>query len=61
MMFKPGVLLIICMLLVPLTAYPMVGDQPADRMQNGNLRTTHLKRCCDDSECSYSCWPCCYG
>nr|AEX60283.1 M superfamily MMSK group conopeptide Mi+Vr+Ec+Rt+Co+Ca3-MGK01 [Conus miles] len=59
MMFKPGVLLIICMLLVPLTAYPMVGDQPADRMQNGNLRTTHLKRCCN--VCVPSCMGKCCG
>nr|Q9BPJ6.1 RecName: Full=Conotoxin TxMMSK-02; Flags: Precursor [Conus textile]AEX60280.1 M superfamily MMSK group conopeptide Cp+Ca+Rt+S+Eb+Vt+Tx3-WP03 [Conus capitaneus]AEX60303.1 M superfamily MMSK group conopeptide Rt+Ca+Ec+Eb+Vr+S+Tx+Vt3-WP01 [Conus rattus]DAZ85845.1 TPA_inf: conotoxin precursor M [Conus ebraeus]AAG60355.1 conotoxin scaffold III/IV precursor [Conus textile]DAZ85994.1 TPA_inf: conotoxin precursor M [Conus ebraeus] len=70
MMSKLGALLTICLLLFSLTAVPLDGDQhadqPAQRLQDRIPTEDHPlfdpnKRCCDDSECSYSCWPCCYG
>nr|AEX60386.1 M superfamily MMSK group conopeptide Ts3-GMAR04 [Conus tessulatus] len=55
MMSKLGVLLTICLLLFPLTAVPLDGDQPADqpaeRMQNEQHPLFDQKRrCCR--------WPC---
>nr|ADZ99318.1 M-superfamily conotoxin Vt3.3 [Conus planorbis] len=59
MMSKLGVLLTICLLLFPLTALPMDGDQPADqpaeRLQDISPKETPgsdpFKRCCH--------WPYC--
>nr|AEX60285.1 M superfamily MMSK group conopeptide Ca+Vt+S+Cp3-WP01 [Conus caracteristicus] len=67
-MSKLGALLTICLLLFSLTAVPLDGDQhadqPAQRLQDRLPTEDHplydpVKRCCDDSECDYSCWPCC--
>nr|UMA83089.1 conotoxin precursor M [Conus judaeus] len=68
MMSKLGALLTICLLLFSLTAVPLDGDQHADqlaeRLQDRLPTENHplydpVKRCCNDSECDYSCWPCC--
>nr|AEX60351.1 M superfamily MMSK group conopeptide Qc3-IP03 [Conus quercinus] len=68
MMYKLGVLLTICLLLFPLTAVPLDGDQPVDLPA---LRTQDfaperspwfdpVKRCC--SRDCLVCIPCCpYG
>nr|BAS22328.1 Conotoxin Superfamily M [Conus episcopatus] len=70
MMSKLGVLLTICLLLFSLFAVPLDGDQhadqPAERLQGDILSEKHplfmpVKRCCDEDECSSSCWPCCWG
>nr|A0A3G3C7U9.1 RecName: Full=Mu-conotoxin-like Am3.4; AltName: Full=Conotoxin Ama1805; AltName: Full=Conotoxin Ama1821; Flags: Precursor [Conus amadis]AYP73027.1 conotoxin precursor protein [Conus amadis] len=69
MMYKLGVLLIICLLLFPLTAVPQDGDQPADRpaerMQD-DISFEHdrffdpVKRCCKYGwTCWLGCSPCC--
>nr|ADZ99306.1 conotoxin Bt3.2 [Conus betulinus] len=66
MMSKLGVLLTICLLLFPLTALPMDGDQPVDRpaeRMQGNISSEQhpmfdpIKRCCTQS-CT-TCFPCC--
>nr|P0CH22.1 RecName: Full=Conotoxin Pu3.4; Flags: Precursor [Conus pulicarius] len=63
-----GVLLPICLLLFPLTALPLDGDQPADRpaerMQDDFITEQHplfdpVKRCCD-WPCNAGCVPCCF-
>uniref|UniRef100_W4VSL5 M_Vc3.9 prepropeptide n=1 Tax=Conus victoriae TaxID=319920 RepID=W4VSL5_CONVC len=68
MMSKLGALLTICLLLFSLTAVPLDGDQhadqPAERLHDRLPTENHplydpVKRCCDDSECDYNCWPCC--
>nr|BAO02158.1 Mr_precursor_084 [Conus marmoreus] len=67
MMSKLGILLTICLLLFPLTAVPLDGDQPADRpaerMQDDISSEHHslfdpVKRCCRLS-CGLGCHPCC--
>nr|AEX60279.1 M superfamily MMSK group conopeptide Mi3-IP02 [Conus miles] len=66
MMSKLGVLLTICLLLFPITADPLVEDQPADRpadrMQDIATEQHPLfdpvKRCCD-WPCGIGCIPCC--
>nr|AEX60434.1 M superfamily MMSK group conopeptide Bt+Vr3-3-VP02 [Conus betulinus] len=67
MMSKLGVLLTICMLLFPLAAFPLDGDQPADqpaeRMQYDMLRAMNpwfdpIKRCRCEQTCG-TCVPCC--
>nr|AEX60362.1 M superfamily MMSK group conopeptide S3-TS01 [Conus striatus] len=66
MMSKLGVLLTICLLLFPLTAVPLDGDQPldrhAERMHDGISPKRHpwfdpVKRCCK-VQCE-SCTSCC--
>nr|P0CH23.1 RecName: Full=Conotoxin Pu3.5; Flags: Precursor [Conus pulicarius] len=63
-----GVLLTICLLLFPLTAVPLDGDQPADqpagRMQDDISSEQHpffdpVKRCCVvcNAGCSGNCCP----
>nr|AEX60281.1 M superfamily MMSK group conopeptide Ts+Ec3-VP01 [Conus tessulatus] len=66
MMSKLGVLLTMCLLLFPLTAVRLDGDQhadrPADRMQDIATEQHPLfdpvKRCCD-WPCTIGCVPCC--
>nr|AEX60256.1 M superfamily MMSK group conopeptide Ts3-VP01 [Conus tessulatus] len=66
MMSKLGVLLTMCLLLFPLTAVRLDGDQhadrPADRMQDISSEQHPLfdpvKRCCD-WPCTIGCVPCC--
>nr|Q9BPI3.1 RecName: Full=Conotoxin TsMMSK-011; Flags: Precursor [Conus tessulatus]AAG60369.1 conotoxin scaffold III/IV precursor [Conus tessulatus] len=65
MMSKLGVLLTICLLLFPLTAVQLDGDQPADlpALRTQDIATDHspwfdpVKRCC--SRYCYICIPCC--
>nr|Q9BPJ2.1 RecName: Full=Conotoxin VnMMSK-02; Flags: Precursor [Conus ventricosus]AAG60360.1 conotoxin scaffold III/IV precursor [Conus ventricosus] len=66
MMSKLGALLTICLLLFPLTALPLDGDQPADRpaerMQDDISSEQHPlfdkeRQCCTGS--CLNCWPCC--
>nr|Q9BPJ5.1 RecName: Full=Conotoxin TxMMSK-04; Flags: Precursor [Conus textile]AAG60356.1 conotoxin scaffold III/IV precursor [Conus textile]AEX60403.1 M superfamily MMSK group conopeptide Vt+Da3-EP01 [Conus planorbis] len=71
MMSKLGVLLTICLLLFPLTAVPLDGDQPADRpaerMQDGISSEHHpffdsvkkKQQCCPPVACNMGCEPCC--
>nr|ATF27651.1 conotoxin [Conus praecellens] len=67
MMSKLGVLLPICLLLFPLTALPLDGDQPADqpaeRMQDISPEKSPwfdpVKRCCRAACSRYLCLPCC--
>nr|AEX60272.1 M superfamily MMSK group conopeptide Vt3-TP01 [Conus planorbis]AEX60412.1 M superfamily MMSK group conopeptide Ec+Eb+Tx+Rt+Vr+Vt+S+Cp+Ca3-TP01 [Conus emaciatus] len=68
-MSKLGALLIICLLLFPLTAVPMDGDQPADqpaeRMQDDISFEQHpmfdaTRSCCNAGFCRFGCTPCCY-
>uniref|UniRef100_W4VS56 M_Vc3.8 prepropeptide n=1 Tax=Conus victoriae TaxID=319920 RepID=W4VS56_CONVC len=67
MMSKLGVLLTICLLLFPLTALPMDGDQPAyrpaERRQHVSSEQHPLfdavKGCCTHP-CTLGCTPCCY-
>uniref|UniRef100_W4VSG2 M_Vc3.5 prepropeptide n=1 Tax=Conus victoriae TaxID=319920 RepID=W4VSG2_CONVC len=68
MMSKLGVLLIICLLLFPLTAVPLDGDQPADRyaerMQDDISSEHHpmfdaVRGCCGPTACIVGCKPCC--
>nr|AMP44672.1 conotoxin [Conus betulinus] len=63
MMSKLGVLLTICMLLFPLAAFPLDGDQPADRPAERSSEQHPLfdpvKRCCN-WPCTMGCIPCCY-
>nr|ATF27417.1 conotoxin [Conus andremenezi] len=65
MMSKLGVLLTICLLLFPVTALPLDGDQPADqpaeRMQDDssaaqNPHFDFIRGCCLNC---LSCNPCC--
>nr|AEX60299.1 M superfamily MMSK group conopeptide Rt2-VK01 [Conus rattus] len=68
MMSKLGVLVTICLLLFPLTALPLDGDQPADRhaerTQDRNLAslirswidTTNF--CCCGAGCTHDCVKC---
>nr|ADZ99313.1 conotoxin Mr3.9 [Conus marmoreus] len=69
MMSKLGVLLTICLLLFPLTALPMDGDQPADRpaerMQDDISSERHpffdrSEQCCHLAACRFGCTPCCW-
>nr|AEX60395.1 M superfamily MMSK group conopeptide Cp3-TP03 [Conus capitaneus] len=64
-MSKLGALLIICLLLFPLTAVPMDGDQPADQPAERLLDDISFennpfydpaKRCC---RTCFGCTPCC--
>uniref|UniRef100_A0A3G3C7U2 Mu-onotoxin-like Am3.2 n=1 Tax=Conus amadis TaxID=198732 RepID=CM32_CONAA len=68
MMSKLGVLLIICLLLFPLTAVPLDGDQPADRpaeRMQVDIPTEHhpmfgaVRGCCGAWACMAGCRPCC--
>nr|AXL95500.1 conotoxin precursor superfamily M [Conus ermineus] len=67
MMSKLGVLMTICLLLFPLTAVPLDGDEsadrPAERMQDTATEQHPLfdpvKRCCD-LPCTMSCILCCF-
>nr|AEX60263.1 M superfamily MMSK group conopeptide Ca3-IP04 [Conus caracteristicus] len=66
MMSKLGVLLTICLLLFPLTAVPLDGDQPADRPAERKQDVSSeqhpffdpVKRCC--RRCYMGCIPCCF-
>nr|AEX60439.1 M superfamily MMSK group conopeptide Vt+Ec+Ca3-SR01 [Conus planorbis] len=69
-MSKLGALLIICLLLFPLTAVPLDGDQPADRpaerMQDDISSEHHpmfdaIRGCCHPSTCHVrkGCSRCC--
>nr|AEX60273.1 M superfamily MMSK group conopeptide Rt3-TP02 [Conus rattus] len=67
-MSKLRALLIICLLLFPLTAVPLDGDQPADRpaerMQNDISSEHHpmfdaIRGCCGAFACRFGCTPCC--
>nr|AEX60361.1 M superfamily MMSK group conopeptide Ca3-VV01 [Conus caracteristicus]AEX60440.1 M superfamily MMSK group conopeptide Vx+Mi3-VV01 [Conus vexillum] len=66
MMSKLGVLLTICLVLFPLTALPLDGDQPANRPAERAQDDTsaaqnpwfdHVKRCC--TVCTTGCVVCC--
>uniref|UniRef100_A0A0C9S5U8 Ctr_87_T conopeptide n=1 Tax=Conus tribblei TaxID=101761 RepID=A0A0C9S5U8_CONTD len=68
MMSKLGVLLTICLLLFPLTALPLDGDQPADRpaerMQDDNSAALTrwfypVRQCSCPRPCKAGCVPCC--
>uniref|UniRef100_A0A2I6EDN5 Conotoxin reg3a n=1 Tax=Conus regius TaxID=101314 RepID=CM3A_CONRE len=72
MMSKLRVLLTICLLLFPLSALPLDGDQPADqpakRMWNGKLAARKprfdkydlVRGCCPPQWCGPDCTsPCC--
>nr|AEX60427.1 M superfamily MMSK group conopeptide Eb3-TP01 [Conus ebraeus] len=67
-MSKLRALLIICLLLFPLTAVPLDGDQPAgrpaERMQNDISSEHHpmfdaIRGCCGAFACRFGCTPCC--
>nr|UMA83096.1 conotoxin precursor M [Conus judaeus] len=66
-MSKLGVLLTICLLLFPLTALPLDGDQPADRpterMKSDveHYLNLQIRRCCPLRTCSVNCRSCCAG
>nr|P0C1N7.1 RecName: Full=Conotoxin Tx3.5-a; Contains: RecName: Full=Conotoxin tx3f; AltName: Full=Conotoxin Tx3.5-b; Contains: RecName: Full=Truncated conotoxin tx3f; Flags: Precursor [Conus textile] len=64
-MSKLGVLLTICLLLFPLTALPLDGDQPADqaaeRMQAEQHPLFDQKRRCCKFPCPDSCRYLCCG
>nr|AEX60371.1 M superfamily MMSK group conopeptide Ec3-IP01 [Conus emaciatus] len=65
MMYKFGVLLTICLLLFPLTAVQLDGDQPVDlpALRTQDFAPEHspwfnpVKRCC--SRHCWVCIPCC--
>nr|ADZ99308.1 conotoxin Bt3.4 [Conus betulinus] len=64
MMSKLGVLLTICLLLFPLTALPMDGDQPQERKEDEKSAALQpwfdpVKRCCQAGCSRYMCLPCC--
>nr|ADZ99309.1 conotoxin Bt3.5 [Conus betulinus] len=68
MMSKLGVLLTICLLLFPLTALPMDGDQTADKPAQRKLVISPTRRywtrsaCCyieEGEKCPASCKLCC--
>nr|A0A3G3C7T5.1 RecName: Full=Mu-conotoxin-like Am3.1; Flags: Precursor [Conus amadis]AYP73021.1 conotoxin precursor protein [Conus amadis] len=68
MMSKLRVLLIICLLLFPLTAVPLDGDQPADRpaeRTQDDISSEHhpmfdaVRGCCPALACAMGCRPCC--
>nr|P0C1N2.1 RecName: Full=Conotoxin Mr3.3; Flags: Precursor [Conus marmoreus] len=67
-MSRLGVLLTICLLLFPLTAVPLDGDQPADRpaerLQDDISSEHHPhfdsgRECCGSFACRFGCVPCC--
>uniref|UniRef100_A0A2I6EDN2 Conotoxin reg3.16 n=1 Tax=Conus regius TaxID=101314 RepID=CM316_CONRE len=64
-MSKLGVFLTICLLLFPLTALQLDGDQPADKPAQRKLKILPKRKhwtrftCCYEEECPPSCKLCC--